>query len=300
MSAIDVHEIISRGGRRRDRAIIAKSLALPMYRLVLDEWNTLLAYIATRLSQIDWEIREEKFRPKVGGLDATLQKLHFWRLHLPRYRIMVANSIDAIFAQHAERPLSGLPTHGTLSTLQDFRNVLQQVEKADQRIEKMIAVASNSIQIEESRLQAAQNNQIAVLTKLASVYIPLSFVASFYSMSWDTDTFKTVAWVFFVTAIPLTLASFMFIVFESRHARAKTAPAVPKEPDESVVTGSISASHPTSGESQWRAKLTNSLRLSISSRLRGPEGGIGSNLKPSPQPTANGRRESDAVAGATV
>lgn len=68
--------------KRQDR----KVLGISIYRILLAEWLILLKYIGARLGQIDWQLAKPEFRPNKGGLDESLQKLHFWCRDVPQYR----------------------------------------------------------------------------------------------------------------------------------------------------------------------------------------------------------------------
>ncbi|KAF1920181.1 hypothetical protein BDU57DRAFT_5933 [Ampelomyces quisqualis] len=59
--------------------------------------------------------------------------------------------------------------------------------------------------IEDSRRGLKENHNMARLTWLATVFIPLSFVSSFYSMNEDVSELSTTYGWFFLTAVPFTL-----------------------------------------------------------------------------------------------
>ena len=193
-----------------------KALGIPIFRILLAEWSSLLKYIGARLGQIDWELEKPEFRPSKGGLDESLQKLHFWRRHVPQYRAMLRESIDALFGKTATSNQSPLPADedvGTKALLQDFQSILEQMESAEARIERLVAVATTSISIEESRLAINQSNKLAKLTWLATVFVPLSFLTSFFSMTSDVASLRKTYWVFFIIALPLTFAALIVVNF---------------------------------------------------------------------------------------
>lgn len=71
--------------------------------MICAEWLTLVTYITTRLTQIDWELEHPGFRRDPLGLDASLQKLHPWRRWLPIYHAMITETIEKVFEHHSKR-----------------------------------------------------------------------------------------------------------------------------------------------------------------------------------------------------
>ncbi|KAH6656317.1 hypothetical protein BKA67DRAFT_599736 [Truncatella angustata] len=168
----------------RDLEAIAsdpRTIAVQMYKLVIADWLTLIKYITARLGQIEWELENPDFRKDSAGVDASLQKLHPWRRSVPLYRSFIADTIDRIFPQE----------------LAQYAN----------RIERIVAVATAIISIEESRRAIAQNKNLARLTYLASIFVPMSFVSSFFSMSEDVTALSSTYWIYFCTALPLTIVA---------------------------------------------------------------------------------------------
>lgn len=88
--------------------------------MVCTEWLTLVEYIKTRLSQVDWEIAfPQDFLAKDEQIERALFKLHYWRRVVPVYRAMLADTFLRVFreAKHPDRlhPGRGKIAHGALS-----------------------------------------------------------------------------------------------------------------------------------------------------------------------------------------
>lgn len=103
--------------------------------------------------------------------------------------------------------------HGLHSLLPDFKDILDEMDRIQERIERIVSVASALLSIEEGRRAQKQNNNVARLTFLATVFIPLSFVSGFLSMQPDIWRLKKTIWIFFAIAIPLTALALLVAVF---------------------------------------------------------------------------------------
>ena len=214
-----------------------------LLRLVCAEWLTLTEYIRTRLGQIEWEISfPEHFLGKDTSVDVALKKLHIWRRLVPLYREMLAETLQRVFhfpchAPNLPNGRSGLgninskasetaegnnlptncqcPMHDSTSTKQgpinalrdDFARVLSYMEDYQDRIDRLTSVVTAIISIEDSRRGRDDNRNVSRLTWLATFFIPLSFVASLFSMQADIGTIReTIKW-YFAAALPLAVVS---------------------------------------------------------------------------------------------
>ena len=199
-----------------------KSCALPLLWLILSDWHQVLKYITAQLGWIEWEIEEPTLRKETSGIDATMRKLHPWRRNVPLYRAMVAHSIDCLFTKDMQRKYEQDlpdPDRGLPALFRDFQIVLRDIDTIQARIERIVSVAAALMSIEEGRRATNQNNNLARLTYLATIFIPLSFVSGFLSMAPDISRLRQTFWIFFAIAVPLTVAA--FFVADFLHIRKK-------------------------------------------------------------------------------
>lgn len=196
-----------------------RSISVPMFRLVLADWRTVLKYMATMLGKIEWEFENPHWGELPSDIDNSLKKLSPWRRNVPYYQGMIAESIDRVFQVSPDlrarldphRPETSRPIAGLDSLLHDFRLVEQLMNASQKRIETIQTTASNSINIEESRRAVQQNQNLARLTFLATLFIPLSFTSSFLSMSPDFMAAKETIWMFFTIGVPLTVIALVTV-----------------------------------------------------------------------------------------
>ena len=194
----------------------SKCIALPMYRLVLADWRTVQKYMSTMLVKVEWEFENPQWGEKPSDIDGSLRKLSPWRRSMPYYQGMIAAAIDRLFPLEVSATVRSehqcpCSYTGMASLLQDFRIVQRQMEETLHRIERIQTMATNSIDMQQSR-RAVQQNGMARLTVLATVFVPMSFTSSFLSMSPDFKFATETIWIFFAIGVPLT--AFALIVVD--------------------------------------------------------------------------------------
>ena len=183
-------------------------------------------YIKTRLNQIEWEVSEPaNFLHKGVKIDDALQKLHFWRRVVPLYREMVTETLQRVFRfpchtlSEVNAILDTLTINGNTQILapvkqgpiepfsKDFKLTLSYLEEYQARIDRLTSVLTAIISIADSRRGQDDARNVARLTWLATVFIPLSYMTGLFSMTDDVSMLKQTAKLYAEIAIPLAVLS---------------------------------------------------------------------------------------------
>lgn len=193
--------------------------------LICAEWLAISDYIRTRIGIIEWEISNpEHFLSKDFGIYDALKKLHVWRRLVPLYREMLTDSLQRVFrtpvhdtgttvtVSEAPPPTSGLLAQSLAPTSthpigSDFSRALSYMEEYQQRIDRLTSVVTAIISIEDSRRSQADNRNVARLTWLATFFIPLSYVASLFSMQDNIGELRPTMRLYFKWAVPVAACS---------------------------------------------------------------------------------------------
>ena len=186
--------------------------------LVCAEWYNLAKYATTRLTQLEWELENPDLQGINGGLQVTIQKLHSWRRRFPLFRALVDEVLEKVIKRDSFG--SGSQNHVT-DLRRDFEIVLSSIEALQSRADRIMNVVTAVMSIEESRKAVEQNRSLARLTWLAVTFVPLSFIASLFSMNSKLSSLDTSFRIFFAVAIPVTalvlvLTRFANVIFETR------------------------------------------------------------------------------------
>ncbi|KAL8861992.1 MAG: hypothetical protein Q9178_001447 [Gyalolechia marmorata] len=198
MSVQDIESIA-----RDPRILFQKPLSI-----VCAEWLKLLRYANTRLSQLEWEVEDPYLRTRQKDLSATLEKIHSWRRRIPIYKTIVSEALSKVIRRdqfvHAT-------TNSLLLLEKDFEIILEDLNNFHDRAERIMSVVTAVMAIEESKKALEQNRSLARLTYLAVIFVPLSFVSSFFAMSDDITKLTKTFWIYFAVAIPVTLLSLVVV-----------------------------------------------------------------------------------------
>ena len=193
-SALTAHEIASLP--RDPRLLFKKTLAI-----VCAEWSTLVKYATTRLTQLEWEIENPDLQVDNGGLQVTIKKLHSWRRRFPIFRTLVSEVLEKVVRR--DKFMSSSENHAR-HLQRDFEILLCNIEDLQVRADRIMAVVTAVMSIEESKKAFEQNRSLARLTWLAITFAPLSFITGLFSMNSDVATLVRTFRVYFAVALPLT------------------------------------------------------------------------------------------------
>lgn len=178
------------------RLIFKKTLMI-----VCAEWYTLVKYAQTRLAQLEWEIENPELQGENGGLQVTIKKLHSWRRRFPIFGTLISEVLEKVVKR--ETFASGPENH--IQDLQKDFEILQSTNQNLQvRADRIMAVVTAVMSIEESKKAFEQNRSLARLTWLAITFAPLSFITSLFSMNSDLSTLVATFKTYFAVALPLT------------------------------------------------------------------------------------------------
>jgi Mg2+ and Co2+ transporter CorA len=217
--------------RREGHEINAQVLAKPTIYTICAEWLIVCDYVKARLSQIEWELEMPRlFRSKGDAIDTSLKRLHTWRRHIPVFREMLKETLEHALPaaarlttpspQYSAAPNSPLSVRSVLSEtltinfenvegfediIPDFKRVLAAVNELQERVDRLTSIVTSEISIEDSRRGLEENHNMARITWLATIFIPLTFVSGLYSMNESVAALRTTYGWYFLTAVPFTL-----------------------------------------------------------------------------------------------
>lgn len=192
-----------------------QALVHPTLYTICAEWLIVCDYVKTRVSQIEWEVElPEVFREKEKNdtrskselIADSLKRLHTWRRHIPVFRDMVTEALQQGLPAAARLTSSSVGDEAKAfeDIRPDFDRILDNIKELQDRIDRLTAIVTSEINIEDTKQSIEDNHNLARLTWLATIFIPLSFVSAFFSMNESVSALKyTYGW-FFLTAIPFT------------------------------------------------------------------------------------------------
>lgn len=182
-----------------------RALGLPVTCLVAAEWMSVVSYIITGLTKIEWELEHPFYRQKSDGLSGLLDRLHPLRRLIPVYRMMICETLNTILNEESLDTGKGNLVTLELSKLRkDFETILTSIDSLQTRTQNIISLATTIIGVEENQRAMKMNKNLVRVTYLAVVFAPMAFISSFFSMTADLSSLKDTFWIYVAVAIPVT------------------------------------------------------------------------------------------------
>jgi hypothetical protein len=172
-----------------------QSLAYYPLRIVAAEWVKYVAVMQYCIKQ--YEYQHDRL-PELERFNKDLRELQGWR----RRSMMSKGKVRSILRllKSNERGCQDLE-----ALIEDYELISTKIEEAGRRLENMLPVVMTLVQIADARRSFAETADISRLTVLALVFVPLTFVASLFSMNTETMPGSKDFWIYFAVAVPVTL-----------------------------------------------------------------------------------------------
>lgn len=178
------------------------ALAYYPLRIVAAEWMKYAGIMYRAVKQFEYSTSVKDIRDELEKLNSDMRALQRWR----RGSMSSEHKIEAIIRMlKAERP--GVPpSSDSASLIEDFEYILATVQKLGRHLESMLPVVTSLVQIIDSRRSFDETANVSRLTIMALIFVPLAYISSLFSMSEQLGPGGPYFWVYFVVAIPLTVA----------------------------------------------------------------------------------------------
>lgn len=175
-------------------------------RIVAGEWMNYVAVMHRSIKTFEYAKKQKNsFTDDLDKLDKDLRALQAWRRRsmASKQKVQAATALVKAWLQTPEVS----PSLETVAT--DMEYISASIVECGARLEQMIPVVTSLVQIVDSRRAFAETANISRLTILALVFVPVTFIASLFSMSSDYAPGGPLFWVYFVVAIPVTIVVFL-------------------------------------------------------------------------------------------
>jgi hypothetical protein len=182
------------------------SLSYYPLKIVAAEWVNYIAVMA-------FSIREHERSPKLSAdlvnelekLNTDVRLLQAWSRRALSTQVKMRQVLRFISLHEDQNNPCGAWT----AIREDYEFISVEVANHASRLESMIPITMSFVQLIESRRSLAETENVARLTVLALVFVPLSYVATLFSMSDNFRPGGELFWVYFVVAVPLTLTAIL-------------------------------------------------------------------------------------------
>jgi len=166
------------------------------------EWVNVSHTVECELTQLDYA--QANNIPRFQTLQQELDVLHMWRRRCAKY----GETLRHCEKLCRERGPLTWPKGGTENVdliVEDFQSVIQRFRRMERQAEKQICTALGKISVEVGEQSVEEARRVTRLTTIASMFLPLSFVASIFSMNGRFALDADRGWVYLTVASPLVI-----------------------------------------------------------------------------------------------
>ncbi|TVY65544.1 hypothetical protein LSUE1_G007176 [Lachnellula suecica] len=144
----------------------------------------------------------------IGATDARLSEKESFGEYLKQTLSMLETDIQIIDTLNAK--FVSFTSEGR-HLAADYQFFSDKVASQIQHNTDSIPIITAMIAVDESRKAIKQANDVKALTVLATLYIPLSYVASIFGMNVTQFSPEVEIWGYFVVALPITAVSLLLV-----------------------------------------------------------------------------------------
>jgi len=191
-------------------------LPLAFFTMICAQWVMMCEYVNTRLGQIEWEIELGLSHLYSQDFDHTVKVLLMWRRRMPIYHSFVERLISRLSVRYKSKEDPG-PFNSWEDILINLRDILHRLEILHCRADKIMAVSMAVTAREESKKATKESHAVTRVSYLAFIFVPLSFLTGFFSMSGDFPV--RTYWIYALTALPISICALGGLIFAGRIGR---------------------------------------------------------------------------------
>lgn len=178
-----------------------QALAYYPLKIVAAEWVNYIAVMALSLKANELSMNpSDNLSDELVNLNFSLRNLQTWRRRVLSTQGKLRQAVRFINRRHTVDGAS----EDWDALREDYNFIIAEIDTYGQRLEAIIPLVTSAVQLVESRRSLIETTNVTRLTVLALVFIPLSYVASIFSMSEQFGPSGSKFWVYFTVAVPLS------------------------------------------------------------------------------------------------
>ena len=169
-------------------------------KLVAAEWVSYIAVMSFALKRNEASDVSSDLQADLTKLSLSIKELQGWRRRVLATMEKIRQVIQYIHLPDS----SGSCSEDWAALREDYDFIRTRIQEHSDRLESMIPVVTSFIQLIESRRALWETANVTRLTVLAIVFVPLSYIATVFSMSDKFGPGGSHFWVYFAFAVPIT------------------------------------------------------------------------------------------------
>jgi hypothetical protein len=183
-------------------------VVLPALHTICAEWLLVCQYASARIGRLERRMNAGDTRGRNHEIDRIFYYLSLWTGEVPIWRDMVKETLDLALPTAARLCAMSPPAKHALDKITlDYERVLRMINDLQDRVHRLEAKGSVKMQLLAAHEGIAENHNLARLTWLATIFVPMTFVSGLFSMTSDVKSIQGSLKVYFMAAIPVAIVS---------------------------------------------------------------------------------------------
>jgi hypothetical protein len=177
-------------------------------------WLSVCQLAEVNLASIEYALRyPSASAPLAPQIDRSLSRAKEWRGYIrsscEMVRETLAQSLPAAASFTAGTTNTPTTNSALDSIMPDFKRIMPRLEKLETRVERLIDRCTSEMQLSAARESLAESHNLAQLTWLSTIFVPLTFVASLFSMNENIGSLKDTLVTYFASAVPFAIVTLL-------------------------------------------------------------------------------------------
>lgn len=171
-------------------------------RFMAAEWVNVSHTVECELTQLDYA--QANSIPRFQSLQQELDVLHMWRRRCAKYVETLRHS-EKLCRERGPLPWPKGSVDNVDLLIEDFQSLIQGFRRMERQAEKQICTALGKISVEVGEKSVEEARRVTRLSTIASIFLPLSFVATIFSMNGRFALDADHGWIYLAVASPLLI-----------------------------------------------------------------------------------------------
>ena len=179
-----------------------------LLKMIAAEWMTYLELMYHSIKQYEYSPRNpQPAMEQIALLNADIYALQQWA----RRCAATAQKIRYVIDFLRYRVIRDEDIEHSLLLTEDYKQIALRIDAYNHRVEALVSNATSLVQTMDSRRSLTETTIISRLSYLALTFIPLTFVASFFSMKDSIAPGGKIFRLYFAVSIPLCILVFLVV-----------------------------------------------------------------------------------------
>jgi hypothetical protein len=193
------------------------AIVYPAVMTVCAEWICLCRLFETLLEEVETVFNTASTPlSRVSQIEKSIAEATIWSGQLPKWRKMVTATLQDTLPMATRLMAQGLPPRQKKRNIDmtvELRSILRDLDEMQRRMDRLLDRGIAEMQLTASRQSLAESHDLARLTWLATIFIPLTFMSGLFSMNENIGSLKDSLRTYFSVAIPLAVVALLIARF---------------------------------------------------------------------------------------